>query len=420
MRCVHGPVVRQPCGGTERLAGSDLPVCEPRMCLPLPFRSGVEQVVIQAVRIGANIMADIRTPVATQRQQYINLDLVRHVMQRCALSGASRWILFIIATYADAHKRQCFCSLNTLAGESGWSRRTVMQHIERLEALGFLACVGTHHSGTNIYQVQMEDWRQPSESASTTSAPAQPATAAPASSPPPPAEATAPCAAPAPPPRKSYPTPVQNLPTPSAISAPKEDVEKGLEQPGKKEGNSSALNTDTIGQLNAQRRRNGKDPLCHHDVRQLSTEAAKVGLTPLAAAQWVLAKPQRNFFKADYYTPAAPPAPPHPAAQAAAHVLARLQPVPTPLTAEEQAAQAQAAQQARERVRAYLASVVHGKDGPTIRTRDGDGPTAPNMQWAHQAIALFIGGQTVSRYRLHTACEVLGIKLPATARPNAS
>ncbi|MFW9595101.1 MAG: helix-turn-helix domain-containing protein [Macromonas sp.] len=375
-------------------------------------------------------MADTRTPVATQRQQYINLDLVRHVMQCCALSGASRWILFTIATHADAHKRQCFCSLNTLARESGWSRRTVMQHIERLEALGFLACVGTHHSGTNIYQVQMEGWRQPGVSASSTSAPAQPATAAPAPAPapvaapvpspapPPPTDATAPCAAPAPRPRETCLTSVQNLPTPSAISAPKKEVEKRFEQPGKEE--DSAINAETIGQLNAQRRRNGKDPLCHHDVRQLSTEATKVGLTPLAAAQWVLAKPQRNFFKADYYTPAAPPAPPHPAAQAAAHVLARLQPVPTPLTAEEQAAQAQAAQQARERVRAYLASVVHGKDGPTIRTRDGDGPTAPNMQWAHQAIALFIGGQTVSRYRLHTACEVLGIKLPATARPNAS
>ena len=365
-------------------------------------------------------MADTRTPVAAPRQQYINLDLVRHVMHRCALSGASRWILFTIASHASTDKRQCFCSLNTLARESGWSRRTVMQHIERLEALGFLACVGTHHSGTNIYQVQMEGWQQPSVLASATSAPAQPATAAPVPSPapPPPTEATAPCAAPAPPPRENCPTPVQNLPAPSAISAPKEEVEKGFEQPGKEEG--SAINADTIGQLNAQRARNGKDPLCHHDVVQLGTEAAKVGLTPLAAAQWVLAKPQRNFFKADYYTPAAPPAPPHPAAQAATHVLARLQPVPTPLTAEEQAAQAQAAQLARERVRAYLASVVHGKDGPTIRTRDGDGPTARNTQWAHQAIALFIGGQTVSRYRLHTACEVLGIKLPATARPNAS
>ena len=87
-------------------------------------------------------MADTRTPVAAPRPQYINLDLVRHVLQHRLLSGASRWILFTIASHADARQRQCFCSLDTLARESGWSRRTVTEHLTRLQQLGYLSLVG--------------------------------------------------------------------------------------------------------------------------------------------------------------------------------------------------------------------------------------------------------------------------------------
>lgn len=101
-------------------------------------------------------MADTCTPVAAPRPQFINLDLVRHVLQHRLLSGASRWILFTIASHADARQRQCFCSLDTLARESGWSRRSVMQHIARLLQQGYLRLTGMHRSGTCIYQVQLE------------------------------------------------------------------------------------------------------------------------------------------------------------------------------------------------------------------------------------------------------------------------
>ena len=184
------------------------------------------------------------------------------------------------------------------------------------------------------------------------------------------------------------------------------------------------INADTIGQLNAQRRRNGKDALCHRDMVQLGTEAAKAGLTPMQAAQWVLARPKRNFFRAEYYTPpAAAPEPPSADAQAAARVLARLQAAPSVPTTQEQEARIRAGQQAHEQLRQYLAGLNIRSD-QTIHTRDG-GP--PNTRWARQAIELFVAGQTVSHYRLHSACKVLGIPLPhlrahtgAQQRPGAS
>ena len=381
-------------------------------------------------------MADTSTPVAPQRQLYVNLDLVRHMMQRCTLSGVSRWILFTIASHANREHRQCFCSINTLARESGWSRRTVTQHIGQLEQLGLLKCVGMHHSGTNIYQVQLDEvWQQASASASAATqacAPDEPAAAASVLAPAP-APITAqeaptftpavcdPDLAPAP-----APTPAPEMaPVPTPAPAPAGGADGG-----------GAINADTIGQLNAQRRRNGKDALCHRDIVQLGAEAAKAGLTPLQAAQWVLARPKRNFFRAEYYTPPpAAPEPPSADAQAAARVLARLQPPPTALTAEKQEARIRAGREANEHLRQYLAGLKISSD-QSICTRDGgphdtgapstpkSGP--PNTRWARQAIELFVAGQTVSHYRLHTACKVLGIQLPklrahtGAQRPGAS
>lgn len=61
------------------------------------------------------------------------------------------------------------------------------------------------------------------------------------------------------------------------------------------------LPSGTLERLNAQRKANGKGALTPRDLAQLHREATQAGLTPLDAAQWVLAKPQRNFFKADFY-----------------------------------------------------------------------------------------------------------------------
>ncbi|MDD2535032.1 MAG: helix-turn-helix domain-containing protein [Macromonas bipunctata] len=384
-------------------------------------------------------MADTYTPVAAPRQQFINLDLVRRIVLCRNLSGTSRSVLLTVGMHASKERRQCFCSVGTLARESGWSRRTVTEHLTRLQQLGYLSLVGVHHSGTCIYQVRLE--QLPTDGA--------PHDAAYGSGPVP-----APHADGAHPPGASCAPPVQELPAPHAAAAHQEGWEQGFESEGKEEGvrdtpaavspamaapaatalrpsplavqqdadappplQSAApapvtteIDADTVGQLNAQRQRNGKDPLTRRDIVQLQAEAATAGLSPLQAAQWVLAKPRRNFFKAEFYTPpaTATPEPPSADALAAARVIVRLQPPPAVLTPEEQAAQAQAAQEHRAHLRQYAASFNanrHGRCGAmSSSTHQGR-----DTRWAQRAVELFVAGEPVSHRRLHMACEVLGI-----------
>ena len=407
-------------------------------------------------------MADTCTPVAAPRPQYINLDLVRHVLQHRLLSGASRWILFTIASHADARQRQCFCSLDTLARESGWSRRSVMQHIARLLQQGYLRLTGMHRSGTCIYQVQLERLL----AAGTPAPHATPTPAAPQQQPvAPPPVPQLPGAEVACPPCENCPAPVQDLPAPGANIAPEEGIEQGLEQQGEEEGArdtpaatvrpsvfeiarqalpqprqpqqppspadatpatpaalatpaAAAISADTIGLLNAQRQRNGKDPLCHRDIVQIGTEAAQAGITPLQAAQWILAKPQRNFFRASFYTPPATPAPPSAAAAATRATAQQQDPPapPAPPTPEELAAQARDREAGLAHIRACLAKMPVPSAQPIATPRPG---ATPNVRWAQQTLELLAAGQPVSRYRLHSACEVLGIH-PRTLHPAAA
>ena len=385
-------------------------------------------------------MADTRTPVAAPRQQFINIDLVRRILQCNGLNGTSRSVLLTVGMHANTERQQCFCSIGTLAHKSGWSRRTVNEHLTRLQKLGYLSLIGTHHSGTHIYQVRLD--HLPADGAPTNHAP-------PHSHP----DTTTPPAAAAPLPCASCIPPVQELHTPPAAAAPEEGVEQGAEQPGKEESahdtpaatpqpattvrpslleiaqpalpqppspapatppampttpataTAAPISADTIGLLNAQRQRNGKDPLCHRDIVQIGTEAAQAGITPLAAAQWILAKPQRNFFRASFYAP--PLAQPAPAAtaQRPAPVASSAPPRPAPLTPEQQAEQ----DRTREAGLAHIRQCLAKMPAQHLHTTALHPSTAANTRWATTAIEQFMAGHPVSRYRLHAACEVLGI-----------
>ncbi|MFW9620749.1 MAG: helix-turn-helix domain-containing protein [Macromonas sp.] len=393
-------------------------------------------------------MADTRTPVAAPRQQFINLDLVRRIVLCDGLNGTSRSVLLTVGMHASQDRQQCFCSIATLARKSGWSRRTITQHLTRLQQLGYLRLIGTHDSGTGIYQVRLERLLCPADAAppptprhghshcsasapqaaahcapaapAPTPAPAPapaPTSPIPAPAPPPPVEETpaTPHAHPAPPPSAHCAPPTQNTPTPHAPTAHKQGVKQGLEQPQKEEAPArpvfclqsslpaGQIDANTIGLLNAQRQRNGKDPLTHRDILHMGTQAAQAGLTPLAAAQWVLAKPQRNFFKADFYAPPlVQPAVLHSAAAPSGHTPPR----PAPLTPEQQAAQDRAREAGLAHIRQCLAKMPP-VDPP--RTATARPSAAANTRWATNAIEQFMAGHPVSRYRLHSACEVLGI-----------
>ena len=166
------------------------------------------------------------------------------------------------------------------------------------------------------------------------------------------------------------------------------------------------MDADTIGLLNAQRQRNGKDPLAHRDIVQMGTEAAKAGLTPLAAAQWVLAGRKRNFFKAEFY---APPLAPQPTARTPVPPPPR----PAPLPPEQQARQDHAREAGLAHLRQYLASLPTASGQDIATSHPG---TTVNTRWASHAIEQFVAGQPVSHYRLKAACEVLGIQ-PRSLRP---
>lgn len=131
----------------------------------------------------------------------------------------------------------------------------------------------------------------------------------------------------------------------------------------------AALPDATVAAINAQRARNGKGKFTAKDVATLSTEAAKAGITAQAAADYILAKPTRNFFKADWYKPDAAPAPAAAAdeptldAKRAAATLASMIPA-APQTDAEIAAAAEKAAAAKERARQIVAEARQSDPAP--------------------------------------------------------
>lgn len=119
---------------------------------------------------------------------------------------------------------------------------------------------------------------------------------------------------------------------------------------------ADVLPAQTVGQINAQRAKNGKGKLTQKDLATLAAEAAAACITPAQAAEWILVKPTRNFFKADWYKPTSAPAPaaaagePSIDAKRAAATLASMIPV-APQTDAEIAAAAEKAAAAKARAR---------------------------------------------------------------------
>ena len=165
-------------------------------------------------------------------------------------------------------------------------------------------------------------------------------------------------------------TPVQ--PQPEAETAPSADTLVNQDQaptatactstadaapaPAPTPAPAPALPDATVAAINDQRARNGKGKFTAKDITTLATEADKAGITADAAAAYILAKPTRNFFKADWYKPTSAPATATAAeeptldAKRAAATLASMIPA-APQTEAEAAAAAEKAAAAKERIR---------------------------------------------------------------------
>ena len=172
-------------------------------------------------------MADTRTPVAAPRQQFINIDLVRRILQCNGLNGTSRSVLLTVGMHANTERQQCFCSVGTLAHKSGWSRRTVNEHLTRLQKLGYLSLIGTHHSGTHIYQVRLD--HLPADGAPTNHAPPHSH----------PDTTTPPCSCCTPALRQLHPPPCRSCTPPLQPLHPKKGLNKGLNNQGRKKARTT-------------------------------------------------------------------------------------------------------------------------------------------------------------------------------------
>ena len=143
-----------------------------------------------------------------------------------------------------------------------------------------------------------------------------------------------------------------------------------------------ALPDATVAAINAQRARNGRGKFTAKDVATLATEADKAGITAEAAAAYILAKPTRNFFKADWYKPEAAPAPAAAAeeptldAKRAAATLASMIPAAPQTDAEIAAAAAQAAA-AKERARQIVAEAQQAAPAPAPAPAPVAAPAQP-------------------------------------------
>ena len=157
---------------------------------------------------------------------------------------------------------------------------------------------------------------------------------------------------------------------------------------------ADVLPAQTVGQINAQRAKNGKGKLTQKDLATLAAEAAAACITPAQAAAWMLAKPTRNFFKADWYKPASAPAPaaaaeePSIDAKRAAATLASMIP-PAPQTDAEIAAAAEKAAAAKERIHQIVAEGKQSAPAPApapvaAPAQPATAPSAHDLAVAHQ------------------------------------
>lgn len=349
-------------------------------------------------------MADqLNTTATSGRVGFINFDLVGAALLHTRLEKSCRWVLVALCSYANLTQHRAWPSVASLARRAGCSERTAQSRLRQLERAGYIHAIHNGQHSTVAYQIAADKLLH-ELSGSTNAAPP----CAPAKTAPPPAK-TVVEGVQMPHPKKQGEETTENRTEGHARAQTAwADITTRTIEPTVPVLTSEATNTTpvlpsgTLERLNAQRKANGKDALTPRDLAQLHREATQAGLTPLDAAQWVLAKPQRNFFKADFY---APP-------------VDRCNAAPVTLKA------AHANENAHERVRELLAQLPHnlhrhhngGNGHRTTRdTASTTGHTSParDTRWASAAVEQFAAGHAVSHYRLKVACEVLGIDLRA-------
>lgn len=168
-----------------------------------------------------------------------------------------------------------------------------------------------------------------------------------------------------------------------------------------------AIAPDTLAAVNAQRVRNGKAAFKRAELQDLHREATLAGMAPQAAAEWILDRPGRNFFRADFASAASLTTP------AVASV------APVELSDAGRAALALRARYEAGLVLPQSAGPIAAPARPaaprqTVTLRR-PAPTAVGGSigtgWARTAVARFTAGEAVGRATLVNAATALGLSL---------
>lgn len=205
---------------------------------------------------------------------------------------------------------------------------------------------------------------------------------------------------------------------PAALATPAEPAAAPIVTPPAPPAPAVAIAPDTLAAVNAQRVRNGKTVLRRADLLDLHREATLAGIAPQTAAEWILARPSRSFFRAGYGIDASPATP----------TVAPTGPVELTETGKRAQAQiaralaapaAAAARPARSVAPAAAAFIVASPSARPISsatvTPRHRAPVSVGAStgtgWARTAVERFTAGQPVSHATIKTAASALGLSL---------
>ena len=320
---------------------------------------------------------------------------------RAQLPGNLKLLLHTLCMHHNDQAGYAWPSVERLASLCSTSTRTVQRNLGELVQRGMVVVGRAPGIRSNAYAVQEERLQSIALPTPQRAAPIEPHWLRPTTT------FAAPEATP------SAPTPDTHAATPDTHVTLTEGngVElKKTEEEEKTTPTAQTAQSLALTQVNAQRQRNGKRPLTRFDTQNMEREAQRAHLTPLQALQWVLARPSRNFFKAEYADAAGGGVGLGTTQPTGANTPQRNIPQPNNTHAPDLDTQALFARQARaQEAKAAQPPAIEPNAAPlTVAGAHITGPA-----WAMSAARQFCAGIPVSLFRIQAACSVLGVSRQA-------
>ena len=323
---------------------------------------------------------------------------------RAQLPGNLKLLLHTLCMHHNDQAGYAWPSVERLASLCSTSTRTVQRNLGELVQRGMVVVGRAPGIRSNAYAVQEERLQSIALPTPQRAAPIEPHWLRPTTT-------------------FAAPEATPSAPTPDTHVTQTEVNESELKKTGEEEKSpESTAEQAALTQVNAQRQRNGKRALSRADTHNMEREAQRAHLTPLQALQWVLARPSRNFFKAEYANAAGGDVcggvglgTTQPTG-ANAHNGGRTQPNNAP----DLDTQALFARQARAQEAKAAASAQSPAIEPNAAPLLVAGQSITGPAWATSAARQFCAGVPVSLFRIQAACSVLGVSRQALRQIQAN